>query len=198
MTTKALLTKQKIVSTAIGLFNMKGYRATSVSDITRATGFTKGAIYGNFKNKDAVAVAAFNYAIEKVTEQVRNAIKSAPDAPGKLKAITGYYRNYIKNPPIQGGCPIVNTAIEADDNHPQLRGRVIRTFGIFKDSIRKIIYRGVRENQLMESVDVDSFTLALYAAIKGAIIISRAEGDLETYSQVEKHLNRQIDLITVK
>jgi AcrR family transcriptional regulator len=197
MTAKSILTKEKIVSAAIGLFNMKGYRATSLSDITRAAGFTKGAIYGNFKNKDAVAVAAFDYAIEKVTEQVRHAIKSAPDAPSKLKAITGYYRNYIKNPPIEGGCPIVNTAIEADDNHPQLRSRVIRTFGIFKESIRKIIYRGIREQQLSDSIDVDGFTLSLYSAVKGAIIISRTEGDLDTYAQVEKYLNQQIDNVTI-
>jgi TetR/AcrR family transcriptional repressor of nem operon len=38
---------------------MKGYSGTSMSDITAATGLTKGSIYGNFENKDEVAIAAF-------------------------------------------------------------------------------------------------------------------------------------------
>ncbi|MEL6536474.1 MAG: TetR family transcriptional regulator, partial [Bacteroidota bacterium] len=47
-------TKELIITRAMPLFNTKGYTATSISDITNATGITKGAIYGNFQNKDEV------------------------------------------------------------------------------------------------------------------------------------------------
>ena len=110
-------TRNLIISKAISIFNKKGYRATSLSDITKATGMTKGAIYGNFDNKDAVAVASFQYATEKVLDELREQIKNAPTAPLKLKAILSYYDQYIDNPPIEGGCPVINTSVEADDEH---------------------------------------------------------------------------------
>ena len=44
-------TKQKILKKSGVLFNTQGYKATSISDITSATGFTKGAIYRHFENK---------------------------------------------------------------------------------------------------------------------------------------------------
>ncbi|MEP2968608.1 TetR/AcrR family transcriptional regulator, partial [Nonlabens ulvanivorans] len=43
------LTKDIIIKESADLFNTKGYKATSLSDITTATGFTKGAIYKHFK-----------------------------------------------------------------------------------------------------------------------------------------------------
>ena len=48
---KAEKTKQFIIEKTAPLFNMKGYSGTSMSDITAATGLTKGSMYGNFENK---------------------------------------------------------------------------------------------------------------------------------------------------
>ena len=63
-------TKQLIIEKALPIFNQKGYNATSISDITSATGITKGAIYGNFKNKDDVALAAFDHGVNIVLKQI--------------------------------------------------------------------------------------------------------------------------------
>ena len=45
MTTKAELTSQYIIETVAPIFNKNGYAATSMLDLTNATGLTKGAIY---------------------------------------------------------------------------------------------------------------------------------------------------------
>ncbi len=186
-------TRKLIISKAMSIFNTKGYRATSLSDITKATGITKGAIYGNFENKDDVALAAFEYGINKIIDQLRERISAQKTAPLKLKAIIHYYEEYVLNPPIRGGCPIINTSIEADDNYPMLRTRVIRTITILKDSIKKIIHRGVIEEQVDRSIRVDEFATMFYATIEGAIMLSRVEGDLESYRLATKQLLNLID-----
>ena len=62
MLTKAEQTTQFIIEKVAPLFNQKGYAATSMSDITRVTGLTKGAIYGDylftFKN-DTFRISGF-------------------------------------------------------------------------------------------------------------------------------------------
>ncbi len=189
-------TRHLIVQKATSLFNTQGYRATSISDITAATGITKGAIYGNFTNKDQVAEASFEYAVEVVLEDMRKKIKAAPTAPLKLKAILNYHQEYIKNPPIEGGCPIINTCIEADDNYPQLKSKAVRSVAIMKDSIRKIINRGVVEGQLKKETPADQLGMLIYSAIQGAIILSRVEGDLESYNLVKDMLTTLIDNYT--
>ena len=63
---KAARTKQFIIEKTAPIFNMKGYSGTSINDITDATGLTKGSIYGNFANKDEVALAAFRFNVKKL------------------------------------------------------------------------------------------------------------------------------------
>jgi len=190
------LTKKLIVEKAMPLFNQKGYRATSLSDITKVTGMTKGAIYGNFENKDAVAEATFESAVEIITEEIRQRIKSAPTAPLKLNAILDYYGEYLYNPPVQGGCPVINTAIEADDNYPLLRTKVVRIMTLIKDSLKKVMYRGIKEGQLKSDVNVEEFATTFYSTILGATLISRVEGDNETYQVVKSKMKKMLEEIT--
>ncbi|MEM7297221.1 MAG: TetR family transcriptional regulator, partial [Bacteroidota bacterium] len=77
-------TKQLIIDKALPIFNTKGYNAASISDITNATGITKGAIYGNFKNKDEVATAAFERGVQIVTGELGKRIRMENSAPRKL------------------------------------------------------------------------------------------------------------------
>ena len=57
---KAEKTRQFIIEKTAPIFNKKGFAGTSLSDMTEATGLTKGSIYGNFADKDEVAMAAFD------------------------------------------------------------------------------------------------------------------------------------------
>ena len=187
------ITRQLIVSKALPIFNTKGYHATSLSDITNATGITKGAIYANFKNKDEVASAAYDLAGDTVLGHLTSYVKGQPTAPLKLKAIVNYFGDYCVNAPIEGGCPIINTSVEADDNHPMLRSKVIRTITRIKESVSKIIYRGIKENQIISSVNVEEFTAFFFATIEGAILVSRVEGDGRSYQYTQQVVLSLID-----
>ena len=109
-------TRKLIIDKALPIFNTKGYNAASLSDITSATGITKGAIYGNFKNKDEVATAAFERGVEIVTGEISKRVRVEKTAPDKLMSIVKFYEEYINKPPIPGGCPILNSSVEADDS----------------------------------------------------------------------------------
>lgn len=194
---KAELTRDLIVSKSLPIFNTKGYHATSLSDITKAIGVTKGAIYGNFKNKDEVASAAFEKGSRLVLDQIAARVRLQSTAPLKLKAILDYYSEYVLNPPIDGGCPIINTAVESDDNHPLLRSKVIHSIARIKEGIVKMIYRGISEGQVKSDVRVEQFASFFFATIQGAIVVARAEGDGSSYAFVHSQLSSMIDDITL-
>ncbi len=189
-------TRQLIIDKALPIFNTKGYNAASISDITSATGITKGAIYGNFKNKDEVATASFDHGVAIVLNQISQHVRPQPTAPLKLKAIVNYYANYVDDPPIPGGCPVLNSSIEADDNLPFLRTKVIRTIAQIKDSLVKIINRGILEGQIKKNIDAEEFAISFYATVEGAISLARIQGDGRSYSHVKKFLDKAIDNIS--
>jgi TetR/AcrR family transcriptional regulator, transcriptional repressor for nem operon len=118
--TKAEITRQLIVEKTAPVFNTKGYAGTSLTDLTMATGLTKGSIYGNFTNKDEVAMAAFDYNLSLLTKGMAAAVAGCKDSIGKLLAMVDFYRSGTKTLLTRGGCPILYTAVEADDTHPGL------------------------------------------------------------------------------
>ena len=54
---EALETRNQILDTAERVFSQKGVSRTTLADIADAAGFTRGAIYGHFKNKADVFAA---------------------------------------------------------------------------------------------------------------------------------------------
>ena len=190
-------TKQLIIEKALPIFNTKGYNAASISDITSATGITKGAIYGNFKNKDEVATAAFERGVEIVAGEISKRVRSQNNAPDKLNAIIDFYEEYLSKPPIPGGCPVLNSSIEADDSLPFLRSKVIRSIALLKDSLIKMINRGVREGQIKPDVDAEEFANFFYATVEGAISVSRIEGDSRSFTFIKRFMKKQIEEISI-
>ncbi len=142
------VTKASILKRSGELFNTQGYKATSLSDITTATGLTKGAIYRHFKNKNQLEKEALLGLAQVMFEQIRNRIKSQPTAVLKLKSLFSYFETYISKPPVKGGCPLLNVSPEVDDAHPVLRRQAVLILNTLRDSIITILSNGVRYGQL--------------------------------------------------
>src|SRR5687767_9057723 len=103
---KSERTRRFIIEKTAPLFNAQGYAGTSLNDLTEATGLTKGSIYGNFENKDDVAVAAFEYNFKMVTEYMKARILTSENSVERLLAYPDVYRNFFKIPFLKAGCPI--------------------------------------------------------------------------------------------
>ena len=76
-TPKSPSTRRFIIEQVAHLFNKQGYRGTSLSDLTAATQLTKGSIYGNFENKEEVAIAAFDYNLELREQHIAKVMEGA-------------------------------------------------------------------------------------------------------------------------
>src|ERR1700743_2896220 len=101
---KAERTRQFIIEKTAEVFNKKGYAGTSLADLTEATGLTKGSIYGNFENKEEVAIAVFDYNSCLVADHVDALIAQAPTYYDKLLVYTKVYNN--SKFAARGGCNI--------------------------------------------------------------------------------------------
>ena len=115
---KAEETKNYIIEQAAPIFNMHGYKGTTMSQLTKAINMTKGAIYGNFKDKDEIAIAALDYNISEISGKIRNVGLSKESASDKLIAFANFYLDEIAIISRKGGCPILNAAIDSDNVHP--------------------------------------------------------------------------------
>ena len=103
-------TKEIILVKSGNLFNTQGYKATSISDITTATGFTKGAIYRHFENKNDLEMETLMHLSTQMFAKLREKIVAKDTAGDKLRAVFSFFESYVTNPPLKGGCPLLNGA----------------------------------------------------------------------------------------
>lgn len=189
---KSEKTKQFIIAQSSAVFNTKGYTGTSMQDIMDVTGLTKGGIYGNFKSKEEIGFLVFEYNVKLVIDQVRQKIKAESNAPDKLLAIIKFYKNYYYRPPLEGGCPMLNLAIEADDTHPGFRLKVIEALNVLRDSIKNILHKGKKYGQIKDDLDVDHFSTLFLALIEGALMLSRTFQDPRDLNVCLSHLSAMV------
>lgn len=191
------ITRETILKESARLFNTHGYKATSLSNITDATGLTKGAIYRHFTSKDVLEIQTLEHLSVLMNEQLRDRIKKQPTAGKKLRTIFHFFKSYISNPPFEGGCPLLNAAVEADDAHPQLRMAALRILTGLKASVGSIIEKGIYYQQLKKGIDKEMYVTLIIASLEGAIMMSKLQGNDDDLKRIVKHLEKQIAEIEI-
>lgn len=186
--TKSEKTRHYIVEKTASIFNIKGYSGTSLNDMINATGLTKGSIYGNFANKDEVALAAFEHNIKTVEMKIGAVMAEQDSIKDKLLAYSVVYQDLIKGQFCPGGCPILNTAIDADDTHPALREKALIAFLAWKNRIINLIQDGITNNEIAPKSNSEQIALTMIAIIEGGIMISRLTNTLETREMLSDSL----------
>ena len=193
---KARQTKARIIHQAAELFNQKGYAGSSIADVMQATGLKKGGIYNHFKSKDELALAAFDYAVSLMSQKIWQAVKTKSNAIERLQALVSAYLIYIDQPPIAGGCPILNTAIEADDLDSPLRDRALAAINSWRGLIVRIIQKGIKKQEVRSTVEPDTVATIIICTIEGAIMMSQLEKNPIHLQKAIAHLQGYIkDLI---
>jgi AcrR family transcriptional regulator len=188
-------TRETILRKSGILFNTRGYKSTSISDITGATGYTKGAIYRHFESKVNLEVETLAHLSSVMLDKLRACIKSEHTAPEKLRAAFHFFESYITKPPLKGGCPLLNAAIEADDAHPALRRAALKILREMRDSIVRVLENGIRYGQLRADIDVQEFATLMIASLEGAIMMSKLSGNDEDIKRVIGHLDKQVAIL---
>ena len=173
-------TRQLIIDSAAPIFNKKGYAGTSMSDLTTATGLTKGSIYGNFKDKDDVAVHAFQHNIDLIFDFFSKELKAAGSTMDKLLAYPRGFRKIYRMILSYGGCPILNTAVEADDTHAVLRKMAVDVLAKWKKSIISLVEEGKTEGVIDMATNAKNMAEILIAIMEGGSVLSKVTGE-ESY-----------------
>jgi TetR/AcrR family transcriptional repressor of nem operon len=80
-------TRRRILEVAAEAFADRGYAGTSVNDVLKASGVTKGGFYFHFPSKEALALATLRHKQEQWTAAVMAAVLRHPRAIDQLSAM---------------------------------------------------------------------------------------------------------------
>lgn len=192
---KSERTKRYIIEKVAPIFNRKGFAGTSLADLTAATGLTKGSIYGNFKNKDEVAIQAFEYNAGFIVTNLVKHIRAADTQVGKLRAYPETYRKIYRTVLANGGCPVLNTSSDADDLHQALHASVVKLIAAWKNDIMRIVRRGAEIGEIEPETDPRAMAETMIALIEGGFAMAKATGEASFILTALDQIERLIDSV---
>ena len=87
------------------------------------------------------------------------------------------YRRLIDEPPVPGGCPMLNAAVESDDTDPVLRSRVQAAMDNWRSLLRQVLQKGVERGEFQADMDIEKTVTVIIATLEGGIMLGKLYGD---------------------
>lgn len=169
--------RQRIIEESVPVFNTKGYAGTSMNDLMESTGFRKGGIYRHFESKEELAAEAFSHAYQQLKAAYTSVY--APTDPADLK-LSRFYHNFARfllDPPVPGGCPIMNTAIDADHSNKRLQELARAAAKDWENMLVDVIQEGLDQGIFLKDTDPRREARFIIASIEGGILLSKIHRD---------------------
>jgi TetR/AcrR family transcriptional repressor of nem operon len=184
-------TRQLILEQAAAVFNRKGYEGSSMSDLTEATRIQKGGLYRHFESKEQLALEAFQYAFRKAQE-ARWHVPVAGEP--QLQVLLGFIERFVDpaGPLVPGGCPILNTAVDADDGNELLLQAVQAELKGWLERLAAQVEAGVASGEF-RACDSKAVAAFLIGSLEGALMISRVQRDRDVLKRSAQFLGEWLE-----
>ena len=192
MLTKAEKTKQFILETAGPLYNEKGISGVHIDDVLAATKLTKGCLYGHFENKDSLTEQVVDLLLKKISDKIHLAVADKKTAKAKIFAFMDFYKDPIDTY-VSGGCPIFNTAVDADDNYPLIKQKIAGVFRAGQQELIDVLTYGINNGEFSSNLDAPVFAFKLMASIEGGIVMCRTMDTAKPMHSLIKSLKTELE-----
>jgi TetR/AcrR family transcriptional regulator, transcriptional repressor for nem operon len=191
---KGALTRRRILERAAPVFNQRGYAGTSLTELVAATGLEKGGIYNHFGSKDELALAAFDHAVDYVVER-NQATQAGRVGLDRLVALIRAFPDWNDDPQLPGGCPLMNTAIDADDTHPELAQKAKDALESWHRLIGSIVKDAKRRGEIGPDVDPYGLASIVTGGLEGGLMLTRITGEARHLERIVTHLLHYVETL---
>lgn len=179
---KGEATRQRIIEESARVFNKLGYGSTSMSTLMEATGLEKGGIYRHFSSKEELACEAFDYAVQLNNKVSCGALEGIE---GGLNKIEKFIQNFAQGKStIQGGCPVLNTAVENDDGNPILKKKANAAFKAWMGILVEYVEEGKKEGSFKKNLQSEELVFFILSSLEGAMVFANLMGKKDHLKQV--------------
>jgi AcrR family transcriptional regulator len=197
MTTKGDLTRQHILEKSMQLFSVQGYFNTSIAGIVKATGLTKGGLYGHFRNKEEIWYAVYDECVRIWKGVVFQGVRQISDPLGRIeRVLENSLKNYLGAGVFEGGCFLFNALVELAGQSSAMSNHVLKGFKAFSALLRRWLEEAEQKGVLKDGLNLDGIANFLVISLNGAAPLYAASQDPAIWQQTLAQLHLYIKCLS--
>lgn len=193
MATKGEQTRERILAEATKVFNRQGIAATSINDLLKATGTTKGNLYFHFASKEEIGLEVLKRARTNFRTFLDNALQG--DTPAaQLEQFFCQVLEKNRCRAFVGGCLFGNTALESSDTAPHFASLVSEVFAEWVGKLRETLSAAQNTGQVRQDLPAAHLAGLIVATIEGGIMQARLTKKEESFARTLDTLRVLLEL----
>ena len=158
---------------AIRVFSERGFHATSIGDLTAATGLASGSVYKAFQDKRGLFLAALERYKSVRDAALRRAI--APGASGRerLRLALEFYADASHGPLGRLGCRVIGGATELATFDDEVARWVAQALVRIEAVLGELLREGVADGSVPSGTDAPATARALLCMVQGMRLVGK-------------------------
>ena len=188
--------RSKLLDAAIVLVRQQGFSATSVDELCTMAGVTKGAFFHHFASKDALGAAAADHWTETSSVLFMDADYNRHEDP--LDRYLGYldFREEIATGEVADFTCYAGTSLqECYGSSDAIRDAAYQSIAGHSERLAEDLDQAIARYGVPEGVTGLSLGLYTQAALQGAFILAKGQGNAAPVHDAIAHLRRYILLL---
>lgn len=189
---------EDFLNTALECFWQKGYRATSMADLMKASGLASASIYKLYPDKRTIYLAALQqYMDEGVTRGAKRNADLSPEAA--LRETLEFVALVSSAPGGEKGCFTIAAASELLPGDEEVKRKVSTKFNSIINQLESILCKGQAQQVFRRDEDARVMALSIFMMLEGMRVYGKIQPDMEELNRCNEFivksvlLNRAVD-----
>jgi TetR/AcrR family transcriptional repressor of nem operon len=192
-------TKTKLLDAGLLVIRCKGYAATSVDDLCRAAGVTKGAFFHHFKSKEDMAVASaahFGAMAEGLFSHA--GYRDLADPLDRLLGYVDFRKDILRGEVSHFTCLLGTLVQEAYETNPAIRATCDKYISAHAATVEADVAEVMRDRGMVPGWTASSLALYIQSVLQGSFILAKAKHGPAVAADCIDHLRRYLELLFVQ
>ncbi|MBR0975565.1 TetR/AcrR family transcriptional regulator [Bradyrhizobium japonicum] len=161
------------VERAMGVFWSRGYHATALPDLLRATKLSRGSLYAAFGDKHSLFLRALDRYIADALTRMDVELASRREPVDGLRAFLAGYVDRTSGAKGRRGCLLVATAMELAGQDADVERRIASFFEAMKARVADALSRAKAAGKLADGVEPASAAGILVCFVEGLRVVGK-------------------------
>jgi TetR/AcrR family transcriptional regulator, transcriptional repressor for nem operon len=161
------------VERAMGVFWSRGYHATALPDLLRATRLSRGSLYAAFGDKHSLFLRALDRYIADAVTRLDIELDPRKEPVDGLRAYLAGYVERTSGAHGRRGCLVIATTMELAGRDAEVNRRIGGFFKVMEARLADALSRAKAAGKLADGVDPANAARILVCFVEGLRVISK-------------------------